>query len=296
MNDFLPAVVLSGMLCIQASTPQPSPPQVATSAEASKSAFPPKAQGTPVNAALLPSLPALPQGKATMLGGTINGLDRVREELTLRTFGGGRVRVLYDGRTRIYFDGANAGNRRDLRDGMRVHLDTMLDGTKVFAKNIYVLTQTPTGESYGQVMSYAPATRELQFTDSLSGATIRLHLVDTTKISQQERPISPTALHQGSLVSVKFETEGDGRALAREISVLAEPGDVFTFAGQVTHLDLRAGLMVVENSADHKSFEIDISPAMAQPLHEGSNVTVSISFEGARYLAKTVTVNSTSTR
>jgi hypothetical protein len=77
--------------------------------------------------------------------------------------------------------------------------------------------------------------------------------------------------------------------------LLAEPGDTFQFAGQVTHLDLRAGVMVVENLPDHKSFEINLTPTMAlrgNDFHEGSNVTVSIGFDGTRYVAKTVTANS----
>ncbi len=294
MNCFLSAVVLSGLVCAQASSLQ-----VAASPERPGATFPAKTQDIPVNVALLPNLPALPQGKATMLGGTINGLDRVREELILRTFGGGRIKVLFDGRTRIYLNGINAGHRRDLRDGQRVHLDTMLDGTKIFAKNIYVLTSTPTGESYGQVVSYTPTTNELQFTDSLSSAAIKLRLVPSTRVRQQEHLIAPTALRPGSLVSVTFETEGDGRAVAREILLLAEPGDVFQFAGRVTHLDLRAGVMVVENLLDHKSFEINLTSSLALPgndFHEGSNVTVSIAFEGTRYVARTVTVNSPSAK
>jgi len=294
MNCFLSAVVLSGLVCAQASSLQ-----VAASPERPGATFPAKTQDIPVNVALLPNLPVLPQGKATILGGTINGLDRVREELILRTFGGGRIKVLFDGRTRIYLNDMNAGHRRDLRDGQRVHLDTMLDGTKIFAKNIYVLTSTPTGESYGQVVSYTPSTNELQFTDSLSSAAIKLRLAPSTRVRQQEHLIAPTALRPGSLVSVTFETEGDGRAVAREILLLAEPGDVFQFAGRVTHLDLRAGVMVVENLLDHKSFEINLTSSLALPgndFHEGSNVTVSIAFEGTCYVARIVTVNSPSAK
>src|SRR5258708_7219102 len=233
MNYFLSAVVLSALVCAPVSSPQ-----VAASPERPGATFPARTQDTPVNVALLPSLPALPQGKATMLGGTINGLDRVREELILKTFGGGRIKVLFDGRTHIYLAGMNAGHRRDLRDGQRVHLDTMLDGTKVFAKNIYVLTSTPTGESYGRVESYKPTTNKLQFTDSLSSATIELRLAPNTTVRQKEHQVSPTALHPGSLVSVTFETEEDAQAVPPQILLLPQPRHPLPFPAHTTHPNL----------------------------------------------------------
>jgi hypothetical protein len=294
---FLP-VMLSSLMFTQVSSSQ-----VAASPEASKSAFPANSADIPVeNVAFLPNLPALPPGKATVLGGKINRLDRVREELTLQIFGGGHTKILFDGRTHIYLNGVNAG-RRDLRDGQRVHLDTVLDGTKVFAKNIYVLTSTSngsTGESYGQVLRYKAGTGELILNESLSATTVRLKLVPSTTIRHHDHPISPEAIRPGSLVSVTFDAEGDGRAVAREISVLAEPGDVFEFTGRVTHLDMRAGLLVVEDLLDQKkSYEINFNASLAPAgngLHEGVNVTVSIGFDGTRYMAKTLTVNSSTSK
>jgi len=199
IKSFLLVAVLSTFMCARMS------PQVATSPEVSKSTFPANSLGTPVeNSALLPSLPALPKGKTSVLGGTIDKLDRVRDELTLKTFGGGHTRILFDGRTRIYRNDNSAGHRRDLRDGQRVHLDTLLDGTKVLAQNIYILTETPAGESYGQIVSYKPASGELILNDSLSATTMKLQLVPSTTIRDQDHPILPMALHPGALVSVTF--------------------------------------------------------------------------------------------
>ena len=53
-------------------------------------------------ASLLPDLPPVPRAKATLIGGTVERLDRVRERVTVRVFGGGRMSVLYDPRTRVY--------------------------------------------------------------------------------------------------------------------------------------------------------------------------------------------------
>jgi hypothetical protein len=53
-------------------------------------------------------------------------------------------------------------------------------------------------------------------------------------------------------------------------------------------------VLVVEDLLDHKSFEVNLPSSMVPPgggLHEGANVTLSIGFDGTRYMARTVTVN-----
>ena len=46
---------------------------------------------------------------------------------------------------------------RDLRPGDHVSVETVLDGTTVFARSIHMLSGSPEGECQGQVMSYDPA-------------------------------------------------------------------------------------------------------------------------------------------
>jgi hypothetical protein len=295
VKRFPPTSVLSILMLIQMSSSQVGP-----SPQTPQSTFPANRLDTPVeNVALLPSLPALPRGKTTVLGGTIYRLDSVRDQLTLKVFGGGRLKVLFDGRTRIYRNDLSAGHRRDLRDGERVHLDTVLDGTKVLARNIYILTQTPAGESYGQVVSYKPATGELIMTGSLSATTMKVQLVPGTAVLRHDQSISPGALRTGSLVSVTFFTLGDGRTVAHEISVLAEPGDVSEFAGRVTHLDLHAGLVVLEDPRDQKTYEIYFDLSVVPPgdrFREGANVIVLAGFNGTRYVANKLTVSPSSSK
>src|SRR5690348_15128886 len=62
------------------------------------------AQNTDVNIdpnSLLPNPPAMPKGKATLIGGTISNMDRVRDQITVRPFGGSDMKILFDGRTQI---------------------------------------------------------------------------------------------------------------------------------------------------------------------------------------------------
>ena len=74
----------------------------------------------------------LPQvrGKSTLIGGTIQSLDHVRDRAMIRAFGGGDVIVLFDARTQVYHDGT-AASARDLQAGQRVYVDTALAGTDI---------------------------------------------------------------------------------------------------------------------------------------------------------------------
>ena len=109
-------------------------------------------------AVFLPDLPAMPRGRSTVIGGSIRNVDGVRDQLTLNIFGGRSMKVLYDARTQVYRDGQKVA-LRDLRTGEHVSVETMLDGTTVFARSIHMLSKMPEGESQGQVVSYDPRTR-----------------------------------------------------------------------------------------------------------------------------------------
>jgi hypothetical protein len=99
----------------------------------------------------------------------------------------------------------------------------------------------------------------------------------------------------GSLIAVKLGAQQDGHDWAQEISVQAVPGDSFTFAGQVSALDLRTGLLVLTSTTDRKTYEIYFDPdllAIGDSLRPGVDVTVLTRFEGNRYVARSLTINS----
>src|SRR6266849_5987302 len=89
-------------------------------------------------AVFLPALPAMPRGNSTVIGGSIRQVDGVRDQLTLNIFGGHAMKVLFDERTQVYRDGQKT-SLRDLRAGDHVSVETMLDGTTVFARSIHML-------------------------------------------------------------------------------------------------------------------------------------------------------------
>src|SRR5271169_995016 len=84
-------------------------------------------------------LPPSPRGKSTVIGGAIRSLDPVRDQLTLNVFGGQTVKVLFDERTQVFVDGAKSG-LHELRSGDHVSIETVLDGTTVFARSIHLLS------------------------------------------------------------------------------------------------------------------------------------------------------------
>jgi hypothetical protein len=246
---------------------------------------------------LLPDLPSLPRGKATLVGGSISRLDRVRDQVTVRVFGGPNMKVLFDERTRVYRDGAHA-SQRDLETGQKVYVETVLDGSKIFARTIHLVTQSSVGESQGQVIDYDAATGDLLLRDELSPEPVKLHVSSSTVISREGQQ-GAANLVEGALVTVKFQPGSAGRREVSQISILATPGTAFTFVGQVTALDVHAGLMVMVDPRDQKRYEISFDPDRIEipaALREGSQVTVSAGFDGNRYVASTLAVNTAATQ
>jgi hypothetical protein len=245
-------------------------------------------------ASLLPDLPPLPPAKASLIGGTVAKLDRVRDEITVQIFGGGKMKIAFDARTNIY-RGGDIASTSDLHQGDRVYVDTILDGSTVFARNIHLKGGATAGESQGTVIGYRADKNELIVRDALSPQALKIRLTPQTQVVQGNQASSFSALTPGTLVAVQFGAQQNGSDVARQISVLAVPGATFTFSGRVTGLDLRLGLLVLTSSTDGKTYEVYLDPAVVSvddKLHEASDVSVVTRFDGSRYVAQSLTVNS----
>jgi Domain of unknown function (DUF5666) len=241
---------------------------------------------------LLPKLTP-PSGKTTLVGGTIARLDRVRDQIVIRPFGGGEMRVLFDGRTQVW-NGRSKATSRVLQIGQKAYVDTLLDGTTIFAKNIRVVPHGTAGESRGQVVALDSARSEMTLNDGLSPEPFRVRILPGTKIMRDDRETSTGALQPGTLVAVKFQPAEDGPVSARQISILAEPGASFTFIGRVTFLDLHRGLVVLTDPRDKKAYEVHFNPAKVRitgDLHLDSEVTVDAAFNGTNYATSAIMVS-----
>jgi hypothetical protein len=245
-----------------------------------------------------PDLPPMPRGKSTVIGGSIRTVDRVRDQLTLNVFGGRKLKVLFDERTQIYRDGQKTA-LADLRAGDHVSVETVLDGTAVFARSIHMLSELPEGECQGQVMNFNPADRELTVRDALSSQPVKFRVPAGTAVVRLGQAASSADLGfadiaVGTLISVKFQSDNKGHGVASQIAILATPGAAFVFVGNVASLDLRSGLLVVVDPRDDKRYDVFFDSArfpVSRDLHEGADVTVTADFDGARYVATRITLN-----
>lgn len=245
------------------------------------------------------SLPPIPPGKSTVIGGAINDVDPVRDQFTLKVFGGRRMKILFDERTRFYRNGTRTP-LRDLRPDNHASVETVLDGTNIFALSIHTLSRSPEGECQGQVLKYDPGMGELTVSDALSHGPIKLRVPADTPVLRVGQAASSSAssgssdLVKGTLISVEFESDSKGRGVARQISILASPGSAFVFSGIIAFLDLHAHTLVMVDPRDDKSYRIFFDPArlpVVHHLHEGTHVIVTANFDGSRYVASAITVN-----
>jgi hypothetical protein len=246
-----------------------------------------------------PGLPPLPSGRSTVVGGAIRGVDRVRDQFTLNVFGGRTLKVLFDARTQVYRDGLK-GAPRDLRAGDHISVETVLEGTSVFARSIHLLSSLPEGECQGQVLNYDPVNRELTVRDVLSREPVKLRVPAGTVFARQGQAASASMdvgaseLSRGTLVSVKFHSDNNGQGVVSQIAILATPGTAFVFVGNVVFLDLRSGLLALVDPRDQRRYEVFFDSArfpMSREIHEGADVTLTADFDGSRYVAKAITIN-----
>jgi len=242
-------------------------------------------------ASLLPDLPPIPRKNATLVGGTLEKLDRVRDQLTVRVFGGGRTTALIDPRTRV-FRGTKEVTIADLREGQRIYLDTILDGSAIFAKNIRLDAAAALGDSRGVIVKYLVNQDEFSIQDGIAPFPVKVRLSSSTQFVEGDRTVPASTLVPGSLVDVTFTSEGNGHDTAQKISILALPGTRYVFSGQVVHIDLRTGLLVLNSSTDHKTYEIYLDPSFPPDdnLQPGAMVTAVTTFQDSRYVARNLTV------
>jgi hypothetical protein len=246
-----------------------------------------------------PELPPLPRGHSTVIGGAIRDVDPVRDRLTLKVFGGQTMKILFDERTRVYRDGARIP-LRDLKPDGHASVETILDGTDVFASSIHLLSKLPEGECDGQVLAYNSGTGELTVSAALSHESIELHVPSGTPIvpvgqaATSSTGSATSSLIKGTLISVTFQSGKKGRGIARHISIIAVPGSQFVFSGNVTFLDLHSRQLALIDPRDGKNYKISFdstSNPVSQKLREGSHVVVNATFDGTRYLANAITVH-----
>ena len=234
-------------------------------------------------------VPPMPPGQVTLIGGTVRSIDRIRNRLTVEPFQAKTIKMIFDERSHIYRDGVET-TMMGIHKGDRVYVDTQLDRTRVFARNIHVVTSTEAADARGQIVALHDRSITLQ--DELSSQPVTFRIDPSTTVKRRDAAGSQADLVPGSIVAVRF-APGKNRGMAKEVSVLAQPGNTFKFYGEITHLDLSHGLMAVHNRADDKTYELRFDPAgiaERNTLRVGTPVSIQAIFTGKDYRASEVTV------
>jgi hypothetical protein len=243
-------------------------------------------------------MPAAPQGRSTVIGGVIRDVDPLQDQISLKVYGGHPMSILFDQRTKVYRDGVQAP-LTDLHPQEHASVETVLDGDNIFALSVHMLTHAPQGNCQGQVLGFDPRNGDLTVRNSLSGQTVHLRVPANTpiqRVGQESFSSSSTGasdLMHGALLSIQFQADNQGGGVASQIAILATPGAVFQFAGDVTYLDMHASEMAIRDSQDQKSYTVDFDPArfpQSHQLHVGAHVVLSASFDGRHYVANSLTV------
>jgi hypothetical protein len=244
-------------------------------------------------------IPRLPPGKTTIFGGAIRNFDPVRDQFTLNVVGQRPMRILFDERTRVFRDGSKI-KLRDLGPEQHASVETTLDGDKVFAVSIHLLSEYGAGQYDGRVVSYNPSTGVLLIDASASREPFKVFVSANTQFSRTGQhdfaslASGPSDLAPGSLVSIKFQARTPGKAVASAITVLAVPGSSFAFSGNIASIDLHYGSMILIDPSDQKSYKIMFNPVLfpeGRTLHAGDHVMVTAAFNGTAFVASAIASN-----
>jgi len=243
------------------------------------------------------NLPAAPSGRSTVMGGEIEKVDGVRDQLRLKVPGGHTVTVLFDERTQAYQNGKKI-SVLSLHPEDHASIETVLDGTAIFALRIHLLSDLPDGHLRGQVVRYDPIAGELKMRVDQSNQAVTVRAATGTpiqrvgQVSFTQQPGGPADLVAGSVVDVTFKSGKAGPGIATSVNVLAVPGSEFMIRGSLSFLDLRAGRMTIAESPDHSidvSFDASHFP-VSHELHEGLTLRLATRFDGSRYVATQIAV------
>jgi len=290
MDRSFAVLILGGVLGARFST---------TGARAEQSGNPQFGMKTVSASVKFPAMPAAPGGKSTIMGGTVQKLDLVRDQFQLKSFGQRPMTVLFDERTQVYLDGKEIP-LRNLRSDSIASVQTVLDGTNVFAISIHLLSRAPEGEYQGQVLSYDAVTRELTLSSVSSRDPVKLVVplnIPITRVGQVDLASSDLGLSdivRGAFISLTFKPNDLGQGIASRIEIMATPGSVFVFSGSLFSLDMHTGELILIDPRHEKRYEIVFSPSKlpaSQTLHEGDNVRIAATFDGSRYVASSIAVN-----
>jgi len=228
----------------------------------------------------------IPGHKVGLVRGVVKRLDPIHDQLLIHTFGGGDLRIAFDGRTQLVSE--NMGTRlTSIPAGSVVSIDTVIDGGKLFARAVRT-GPSNAAELSGQIVGYNAAKSLLTLRDPINPDGVSLRITSSTTVVNQGQPASPQALSPGMLVRVWFSPAQNA---ANKVEILAERGNSFTFEGRIIAVDLRSHVLSLSNDTDQSVRELAIGSLDANSLallREGTDVNIQAEFDGERYNVRTI--------
>jgi hypothetical protein len=236
--------------------------------------------------------PPAPSGKVALMGGTVKNIDQIRNRMEMSIYGGGKMKMFFDERSHFFRDGVET-TQLAIKKGDRIYVDTQLDQGKIFARNVRLQSERPLASASGQVTAYNPRTGELTLSEPISARPLMFRVLPTTAFRQGDQPGSAADLRNNAIVRVTFIPVPGKRSEIKEVELVAIPGTKFTFYGKLTHLDLRSGVMAVENKSDSRLYEVRFRPSpqtVTDDLVIGAEVNIVAVFTGKDYTAESLQV------
>ena len=227
------------------------------------------------------------RGKTGLVRGVLKRLDPIHDQLLVHTFGGGDIRIGFDGRTQLLAENQQA-RLTSLPVGSVLSVDTVMDNGKLFARSVRTGTAGAVDLS-GQIVRFDIGKSELTLHDPMSPRNISVRLTSSTTVTNQGQSASISSLSPGMLVKVKFSA---AQKTAAEIEILAARGGSFTFQGRVVSVDLRSRVVALSNDTDQSLRELTFASLDSNAtnlLREGAEVNIQAEFDGDHYNIRSVT-------
>lgn len=243
-----------------------------------------------------PPSPLTSVGKVGLVRGVLKRLDPIHDQLLIHAFGGGDIRIAFDPRTQLLAADTSTP-LLSLPVGSVVSVDTVIDNGKLFARSVRTGPSNAV-ELNGQVVRYDAAKSQLILRDPMSPKDLALRITLGTVIVNRGQPAAAQVLSPGVLVRVWFAPAQNAASrvadsVANRVEILAERGNLFSFAGRIVAVDLRSHVLALSNDSDQSVRELAIGSLHADTLgllREGANVNIQAEFDGEHYNVKTVTV------
>ena len=230
----------------------------------------------------------IPARKVGLVRGVIKRLDPIHDQLLIHAFGGGDLRIAFDGRTQLVSENTRT-RLSSIPAGSVVSVDTVIDSGKLFARAVRT-GPSNAAELSGQVVGYNAAKSRITLRDPINPEGVSLRMTSSTTVVNRGQPASPQALSPGMLVRVWFSPAQNA---ANKVEILAERGNSFAFEGRIIAVDLRSRVLALSNDADQSVRELAIGSLDANSLallREGADVNIQAEFDGDRYNVRTVTL------